>query len=174
MIKFGKISEVDAAKGLVRVEFNGDGIVSSWIPYLVQKSLNDKFFYIFDVGEHVACHMDEHCENGVVMGAIYSASTAPDGGAEGKVRVKFSDDSFTEYDKETKKFTTKVGTTEYVIGEDGFTIKRGGETLKLLTEDHLALFKTHTHPTGTGPSGPPVEAAQIEAIEARVSDVFEE
>jgi phage baseplate assembly protein V len=174
MIKFGKISEVDAPKGLVRVEFNEDGIVSGWLPYLVQKSLNDKYFFIFDVGEHVACQMDEHCENGVVMGAIYSAETAPDGGAEGKVRVKFSDGASVEYDKETQKLSVKVEDTELIVGADGHVIKKGGESLKNLLEDILAQIQTHTHPTGTGPSGPPVEAPAFAAIEARVPDVFEE
>lgn len=174
MIKFGKISEVDAPKGRVRVKFDEDDIVSGWLPYLVPKSLNDKYFFIFDVNEHVACQMDENCENGVVMGAIYSASTAPDGGAEGKVRVKFSDATEIEYDKDEQKLTVKVDTTELIVGADGYVIKRGGESVKKLLDDILAQLKAHTHPTGTGPSGPPIEAAAIAAIEARVPDVFEE
>jgi len=30
-----------------------------------------------DVGEQVACMMDEHCENGVCLGAIYSNDVKP-------------------------------------------------------------------------------------------------
>lgn len=174
MIKFGKISEIDAAKGRVRVEFDEDGIVSGWLPYLVSKSLNDKFFYIFDKGEHVACQMDDHCENGVVMGAIYSSSTAPDGGAEGKVRVKFSDGAEVEYDKGAHQLKVKVEDTELIVGADGHVVKRGDESLRKLLEDILTKLQTHTHPTGTGPSGPPIEAAEFAAIQNRVPDVYTE
>lgn len=49
-----------------------------------------------------------------------------------------------------------VDSPEIVLGLDA--------TEKLVLGDTFAtLFKTHTHPTGTGPSGPPTEAAQMDS-----------
>jgi phage baseplate assembly protein V len=108
MLKFGKISDVDAGKGLARVNFDDDDMVSRWLPMLVLKSKSDKYSYCFDVDEHVACMMDEHCEDGVVMGAIYDSKNKPDGGDKDKLRVKFNDGTAVEYDRKNNKLLVEV------------------------------------------------------------------
>lgn len=78
VLKFGIISEVDAAKGLARVQFpDADGIVSNWLPMSVPLTLSDKFSLPFFVNEHVWCLMDEELEYGVIGGAIYSSADTP-------------------------------------------------------------------------------------------------
>lgn len=76
MLKFGKIQEVDRMKGRVKVRFEEDDLVSDWIPFTIPQSKSNRFHYWPSDGEHVACHMDDNCENGIVLGAVYSQRDA--------------------------------------------------------------------------------------------------
>lgn len=109
MLKYGLIKEIDANKGLVKVSFDDDEIVSGWLPVLKQGTKSNKYFHIFDSGEHVACMMDEHCENGVVLGAIYSKDETP-GSVKGAdiAGVVFSDGTVVKYDRSSHKMTIQV------------------------------------------------------------------
>lgn len=83
MLVFGIISEVDASKGVAKVQFRDyDGIVSPWMPMSMPKTLNDKFSIPFDINEHVWCIMDPTFEYGVIGGAIYSKNELPAEGSE--------------------------------------------------------------------------------------------
>lgn len=107
MLKFGIISDVK--KGFAKVAFLEDDLVTDWWPVLVKKSLTDKESWPLEVNEHVACISDENCENGVILGAIYSETDAPDTGeGAGKFRKKFSDGTLIEYDKAAHKLTADV------------------------------------------------------------------
>lgn len=103
MLKFGYISDLDAGKGLARVNFpDADGIVSNWIPVSVSLSLNDKVSFPFFINEHVWCVMDDNLEYGVIGGAIYS--TADDPGSLGnadKVGINFAQGLNIEYQRST-------------------------------------------------------------------------
>lgn len=81
MLKFGYITEVNADKGTVRVNFTDDGIVSSPLPVSVPASKKDKYSFPFQINEQVWCLMDDNCEYGVVGGAIYSKKDSPPAGA---------------------------------------------------------------------------------------------
>ena len=65
------------------------------------------------------------------------------------------------------------GAVRLQISADGFTIKKGGEDLKTILDDLLTQLQAETHPTSTGPSGPPVNAAQYAAIQNRLPNIFE-
>lgn len=82
MIKFGYITELDLSKGMVRVNFTGDGIVSNLLPVSVPATKEDKYSFPFVINEHVWCLMDENCEFGVVGGAVYSNKDTPPTGAD--------------------------------------------------------------------------------------------
>lgn len=99
MLKFGIISEVDAAKGVARVTFDQDEIVSDWLPVSVPMTKDDQFQFPLVVNQHVWCMMDEHCEMGVIGGSIYDSNNVPVGGAQNKVRVRFDTDLVIEYDR---------------------------------------------------------------------------
>lgn len=105
MLKFGHITEIDASKGLAKVKFDEDDIVSDWIKIGVRKSKEDKDSHGYDADEHVACLMDERCENGVVVCAVYDENNQPDGGNADKVRVKFKDGASVEYDRSNHTLT---------------------------------------------------------------------
>lgn len=81
MLKFGYITELDTAKGVVRVHFTDDDIVSNPLPVSVPASKTDKYSFPFAINEQVWCLMDDNCEFGVVGGAIYSAKDKPPSGA---------------------------------------------------------------------------------------------
>lgn len=100
-LMFGIISEIDAANGLARVNFEEDGFVSAPLKISVMRSAPDQVSFPFDINEHVWCIMDEHCEYGVIGGAIYDQGNTPAGAASGKLLIKFGDSSAIEYNRET-------------------------------------------------------------------------
>lgn len=101
MLKFGIISKVDSDKGLARVNFPDDEVVSGWLPILQNNTLKNKFFHTFDIGEHVACHMDLNSENGVILGAIYSKNEQPgDVKGDNLWGVEFEDGTKISYDRD--------------------------------------------------------------------------
>lgn len=99
MMRFGTVSERDSSAGLLRVEFTEDGIVSDWLPMVVAAGAKNSFFALPDVGEQVACLMDAHAENGVVIGAIYSADIKPKQASDDISSVEFSDGTKVIYDR---------------------------------------------------------------------------
>jgi phage baseplate assembly protein V len=109
MLKFGVISEIDVAKGLARVYFEEDELVSGWLQISVMKSLNDQVFFPFDIKERVWAIMDEYCDEGVIGGALFDTGNKPSGAAAGKLVLKFGDNSTIIYDRNnsTLKFDIK-------------------------------------------------------------------
>lgn len=106
MLRFGTISEVDANKGLARVKFPEDGIVSGWLPVLQKNTLKNKHSHTYDVDEHVACLMDGNAENGVIMGAVYSKNELPGAVKGANIEgVQFDDGTKIKYDRSAKVLT---------------------------------------------------------------------
>lgn len=103
MIRFGIISETDPSKGLARVAFEEDDLTTDWLPFVVAKAQRDSYFYCPDVGEHVACLMDQNAENGVILGAIYDAKSAPKASSEDLASVVFDDGSKVVFDRSNGK-----------------------------------------------------------------------
>jgi phage baseplate assembly protein V len=108
MLKYGIISDIDESKGLARVHFDDDDIVSDWLPIVVPKAMEDSFSFFPDINEHVACLMDDNAENGVILGSLYSAATQPNGASKDKWRVRFNDGTVIEYDRAAHKLTADV------------------------------------------------------------------
>lgn len=107
MFKYGIVSEVK--RGFAKVEFQDDNFVSDWLPVLVRKSKSDVESWQLEILEHVVCLMDEHCNEGVILGAICSDEDPGDPGeGAGKFRKKFSDGTVIEYDKTAHKLTVDV------------------------------------------------------------------
>lgn len=117
MLRFGTISEVKPEKGLAKVNFAEDGIVSAWLPLIQNNTLGDKNYRSMKVNEHVACMMDENCENGVVVGAIYNSQDTPPYTGE-KVGVKFEDGTEIVYDKGAGSYTINNPNGKIIITAD--------------------------------------------------------
>jgi phage baseplate assembly protein gpV len=174
MIKFGFISEIFPDEGRVRVEFKEDGITSGKLPVLVAGSKGNKHFHTFDIGEHVACHMDEHCENGYVAGAIYNDKDKPSVQGKDVWGVKFKDGAELKYNTTAKEFTLKIGVSQFVVNEaGGFRIKKGGETLFQILTDLFTQLAAETHTGNLGyPTSPPLNAPAYAAIMARMATLL--
>lgn len=106
MLRFGTISKTDNDKGLAKVNFPADGIESAWLPIIQKNTLSNKHFHTFDVGEHVACLMDENAENGVIVGAIYSKNETPGTVKGADIQgVEFEDGTTVQYNRSTNELT---------------------------------------------------------------------
>ena len=63
MLRFGIVSQIDPINVQARVSFEDDESTSYWLPILQTKTLKDKFYAMPDIGEQVACLMDEYTLN---------------------------------------------------------------------------------------------------------------
>lgn len=173
-LMFGTVWESNPDKGTVRVEFAEDAITSAPLPYIAPGTGGTTTtIYPLPVGQQVACIMDGHCEYGVVLGPIYSEDQAPDGGALDKYRIKFSDGAVIEYDTTEHRLKATVGTSDFEVSEDGFTIKRGAVSLFDVLNDLLTAMQAETHPSSTGPTGPPVNIADYVLAQNKLPEIFE-
>lgn len=191
MLKFGIISKIDGDKGLVQVKFpDDDDMISGWLPMLQHGSKANKYFRIPDLEEHVSCLMDENCENGVVLGSIYSKDETP-GAAKGKdiAGVEFSDGTVVKYDRAghkliitttgnveieaaTMKLTGDLDVTGKITASEGITaggdleatgdIKTTNGDIKTTTGDvKAALITLKLHKHGGVTSGGSVTATPV-------------
>lgn len=172
-LRFGFISEI-ITTGLVRVRFPEDDFVTAPIPVCYPATAGDEYFFLPDENTQVACLMDEHAENGVVIGAIYNSNVKPSQGSKDKTYVKFKDGTVIVYDRNEHKYTATCEDTVFEWSRDGFTIKRGDETLKEIISDLIDQILAETHPTPTGPSGTPINATAYTAIKNRLPNLLKE
>lgn len=108
MLKFGTVTNINPLTARARVQFAQDDMTSYWLPILQKKTLKDKYYSVLDVGEQVACLMDENCEDGVILGAIYTSLDEVPASIKEQHLIKFSDNSLIEYSKETQTLTINV------------------------------------------------------------------
>jgi phage baseplate assembly protein V len=101
MFRVGIVSTQDVTGGRVRVTFpDRNQMQSWWLAIVVPKSQNDKAYWMPDIGEQVICLMDQHDEDGAVLGAIYSSVDQPPSGMTAdKLHWTMKDGSTFEYDR---------------------------------------------------------------------------
>lgn len=122
---FGRVSET-GTDGRVKVEFPSHDIVSHFIPVLFQKAKGDFEVWPMDVNTCVACLMDAYCEDGVVLGAIYTDNdTPPEGVNKDKWLRVYKDGSKEYYDRAASERYFKVGDSILSI-KDGLFEFNGG------------------------------------------------
>ena len=48
-----------------------------------------------------------------------------------------------------------------------------GETLRVILNDFMSAFNSHTHPTPTGPSGPPIapELPKVKGLQSKLEKI---
>ena len=73
LLRVGKVVAVKEKPLRVRVQYLDKGeMVSHWLPCIVSRSLKDKVYDLFDIGEDVVClHMPNGVQRGFVLGAYY-------------------------------------------------------------------------------------------------------
>lgn len=109
MLRFGLISDTNPAKGLYKVNFDEDDLVSQWIPKIEAGTKNLKVEFPLAPGTHVACLMDEHMENGVILGAVYDDGNSPAFANKDKFGITFPDGTYIKYDNAAGTFTINTG-----------------------------------------------------------------
>ena len=164
MLKFGTVTSINPLTAKARVEFAEDNINSYWLPILQHKTLRDKFYSMVDVGEQVACLMDETSEDGVILGAIYTRVNDVPGFDKNQHLIQFQDGSFIEFNKETQTLTILAKTINVIanIIQTGTLTNSDGITSSADITDKTSsmqgmrdIYNSHTH---TGNQGAPTSA----------------
>lgn len=170
MLKFGIVTNINSALAQARVQFADDDVLSYWLPILQQKTQKDKFYAIPDIGEHVACLMDTNSEEGVILGAIYSALDETPASSKNQLMIKFEDESFINFNKETGILTLKFNGIDVIsdINQTGKFQNSDGITSAADISDKTSSMQamrdtynlhTHTGNLGSSTSAPDKEMA---------------
>lgn len=148
MLRYGRISEVDADKGLSKVTFREDGIVSDWMPMIVPKSKGDSYIWTLEINQEVACMMDQHQERGVILGSIYSRDLQPVDSGDDVVAISFSNGDFIKYDRGSGQMELKASGGVSIEGDlsvEGRVDATGNVTSDQDVYAGLTSLGSHTH-----------------------------
>ena len=159
MLRFGIVSQIDPINVQARVSFEDDESTSFWLPILQTKTLKDKFYAMPDIGEQVACLMDENSEDGVILGAIYSTEDVPVVTSEKQLSLNLENNSLINIDKETNSLNItfeninlngNINHTGKLINTDGI---KSNSDITDKTSSMQAMRDTYNPHTHTGNQG---------------------
>ncbi len=168
MFRVGIVKTQDAVNCRVRVTFpDRNQMTSWWLPVCVPKSQNDKAYWIPDVGEQVVCLMDEHDEDGVVLGSIYSSADLPPASSADKWHITMKDGATFDYDRAAHALAVSIpsgGTVSLMANGATIQIDASGNinltaaaNITLVTSTHndsvngmINTYNVHTHPDPQG------------------------
>ena len=159
MLRFGIVSQIDPINVQARVSFEDDESTSFWLPVLQTKTLKDKFYAMPDIGEQVACLMDENSEDGVILGAIYSAEDVSTTQSEKQLSVNLEDGSYINADKENQTLIvafSKMKLIGNIEHEGTFTNTAGIKSNADITDKTSSMqamrdvYNSHTHTGNQG------------------------
>jgi len=121
MIRYGKVSSVNAKLHTVRVAFaDKSGVVSHALPVVVPGSLKNKHYNLPDVDEDVVClFLPNGMQRGFVLGSFYNVNNQPPVSSADKDHVTFSDGTVMEYDRASKTLTVNAVGTVNITGVSG-------------------------------------------------------
>lgn len=127
---FGLVYSTDdpLSLGRVQVQFNQyGGMITKWLSVIVPKTMNDKFNWIPDVGEQVACLMDNYLQEGAVLGCVPSSvDPPPSGSSVGVTQILFGDGTLFSYNR-----TTHVANLGLASGAQAIVQNPGGQKIQL-------------------------------------------
>lgn len=155
MLKFGTVTNINPLTARAKVQFAEDNMSSYWLPILQKKTLKDKYYAVVDIGEQVACLMDENSEEGVILGAIYTSLESVPASSKYQNMIKFSDGSLIEYNKETKTLTISakiVNIIADIYNRGKFENTEGIKSSKQISDATSTMqrmreiYNSHTHP----------------------------
>ena len=159
MLRFGIVSQIDPVNVQARVSFEDDESTSFWLPVLQTKTLKDKFYAMPDIGEQVACLMDENSEDGVILGAIYSTEDVSATQSEKQLSVNLEDGSYINADKENQTLIvafSKMKLIGNIEHEGTFTNTAGIKSNADITDKTSSMqamrdvYNSHTHTGNQG------------------------
>ena len=159
MLRFGIVSQIDPINVQARVSFEDDESTSFWLPIIQTQTLIDKFYAMPDIGEKVACLMDENSEDGVILGAIYSTEDVSTTQSEKQLSVNLEDASYINADKENQTLTvafSKMKLIGNIEHEGTFTNTAGIKSNADITDKTSSMqamrdvYNSHTHTGNQG------------------------
>lgn len=131
----GIVREVDANRGLARVEFTDhDGMLSWWLNVNQEVASDSKSYSMPEVGAQVNCLTDERCEEGTILGAMYSDVDRPPTNNANLVMKHMKGGRKEVYDKESgsyhvqqdASYTIEVGAAKVIITPNSISLLVGG------------------------------------------------
>lgn len=136
-LRFGTVTEVNAASGTARVQLpDGEGMVSLPLRTLQPRTLKDKVQCAPDIGEQVACLFSgQGLEQGVVLGAMYSKADVTPDRPQQTNGTTYADGARVEYDREAHSYLVDVPAGGSIL------FRIGGSTLEM-TESGITLTAT--------------------------------
>lgn len=155
MLRFGTITSINSKTARARVEFAQDNMTSFWLPVLQTKTFKDKFYTMPDIGEQVACLMDENSEDGVILGSIYTTEDTPVIDSEKQVSINLADGTFANVDKDSQTLTLSFPNIHLIgnITHEGILSNTAGITSDADITDKTSsmqdmrdTYNKHTHP----------------------------
>lgn len=133
-LHFGTVSAVDDETMRVRVRLPElDNLRTNWLFVGVRKTKLDKDYWLPDPGEHVVCLLDQQCENGVVLCAIYSDEDTVPVVSRNKWHKQFADGTTIEYDRASHALTVNCVGTVTVQAQGPVMVKAAVITLDAAT-----------------------------------------
>jgi phage baseplate assembly protein V len=177
--RVGIVQTQDVQNCRVRVTFpDRNQMVSWWLPIVTPKTQNDKAYWIPDIGEQVVCLMDEHDEDGAVLGCIYSQADPTPVQSADKWHLHVKDGASFEYDRSSHTLTINVppnnavmnltvnGPINIVAANGNVNLSAAMGDISFKTNEHgdsvnkmIDTYNVHTHPDpdpGSG-VGPPTQ-----------------
>jgi len=132
--RLGVVTRTDPATCRVKARFPArDDVESWWLDVIQPKTHRDKAYWMPDVGEHVACHLDEHGEDGVVSGAIYSSADPVPVESQDVRQTTWADGAVEVYDRAGHSYLLDVpagGEIRLRVGRSELVIADGQATLR--------------------------------------------
>ena len=168
VFRVGIVKTQDVPNCRVRVTFpDRNQMQSWWLPIVTPKTQKDKAYWIPDVGEQVVCLMDEHDEDGCVLGAIFSQpDQPPQNMTADKWHVTFQDGAVVEYDRANHVLAVTVpsrGTINITVNGGNINLSAPHGDITFKTNEHqdsvngmIDTYNQHIHPftDSHGDTGP--------------------
>lgn len=151
LIRVGRVSSINPGNATARVVFaDRQNMVSYDLPVIVRQSLQNKDYYMPDVGEQVLClFLPSGNAQGFCLGSFYSDADQPPVSDPNKRHVTFGDGTRVEYDRGTHTLTINAQGPVNIIAAGNVNVT--GDVIA----DGISL-KMHTHPESIGTvTGPP-------------------
>lgn len=137
LVRVGRVTSVDSESERARVVFDDRDETESYdLQVIVRNTKENKDHALPDIDEDVLCvFLPIGIEQGFILGSFYTDANSPPSSSKNVRKVKFSDGTTIEYDRENNKLTANVkgdidviatGSLSANIGENA-TLTIGGE-----------------------------------------------